>query len=828
MSDLPDIPAPAAGQGVALPPDVLRPQAPKDVTPSIAALQFRLHEGTSVADMDPALVARANRLYDAMPDGMKKDAVVSSGRRTTEQQAAAYERYKSGTGGLAAAPGNSRHESGAALDFNGTPATTLRWMTENASKYGLSFPFGAKGDPGHMQLAESGEKSNSVTASRRGLSSDDLPDVPTPGTWGSVADPGTAVGTQAGLLASEEQTPTGGTAEYSRASAALMHGIMRGIVEPPLAIAQATMPREQMAPIEAKLREMESGYEDLRNEHPTLEMVGRLTGATVSIMVGARLLGAAATPLMPTMAAKAAQAGWQGIGAVGRGAATGAVVGATNFYKRGPDEETRPFGINARTFDTGVGSVLGLLGGTIARSLEWGARNISDTAYGRSFMQLIQQTTNGTARNTGRAQTDALSYYQQVTATSRANYAVRNAAGRKIEGFPTGVGPTGTAEGFTQAIDSAISESKDAGVKSWVEGVGRGVKKTLGVEAEEGRWAEIQRLQKEYDAALDKLGPAVRFAGPTYLRQLGERLPKPPSSFVSMLVPAESYAQARTEINAAINRAVRSNNNAVETQLKMMLRGVDKVAEDAARAEGISTAEFVRRREAADKYFKETVVPLRKFFDGRSFERATAPVEQGGITTAAIYDNIAAVVNKDDVELARSFGKVLGERGRDSMVQVLAAEALRASELKGEGKAIEYVLKHQNVIREFLGRDKFTELMGMAKVAGVLTERVKSRSPKMFSWEHSIAPVFALSAIMSGHYAHAGKLMLVLPAFHLTQLALQRIHQTPIAKNLMRTAARMKPGSAELEALVDRTEGVIRRATVVGAGAADREMQTRQ
>jgi hypothetical protein len=69
---------------------------------------------------------------------------------------------------------------------------------------------------------------------------------------------------------------------------------------------------------------------------------------------------------------------------------------------------------------------------------------------------------------------------------------------------------------------------------------------------------------------------------------------------------------------------------------------------------------------------------------------------------------------------------------------------------------------------------------------------------------------------------------LTLPAYHIGLAALQRIHQTPIAKNLMRSAARLKPGSAELDALVDRTEAVIRKAVAVEARGASQEMQTRQ
>jgi hypothetical protein len=711
----------------------------------------------------------------------------------------------------------------------------LKWLTENAPKYGLEFPFGSKGDPGHMQLAGAGAQSDAVVSSKNTLGVGDLPDAPAPGTPNSFVDRGEAVS----ILPSFEGSSGAVTMEqeqgYSRASAALMHGVTRGLVEPPLALAQATLPRETMEPIEAKIRQIESEYADLRNEHPTLEQIGRITGATVSIGVSARLLGALAPMAMPVVATKAAQAVWQGIGVVGRSAATGGAVTGLSFYESGPENEARPFGVNARAFDTGVGSVLGVLLGTVARSLEWGARNMADTAFGRSFMQLVQQGTNGTARNTGQAQTDAMSYYQQVTARSRQNYAVRNAAGREIEGFPAGVGPAGVDEGFVQGIDNAVQTSKDAGVKSWVEGVARSVKKTLGVEAEEGRFASWQQAQAKYDDALNKAIPAG--LSPELRQQVAQRyaatgaLPTPPDAFVARPITSEAYAQARTEINAAINRAVRSGNAAVETQLKMMLRGVDEVAEKAAASEGVSTAAFVRQREAADKYFKETVVPLRRFFDGKTLERAAGPVEQGGVTTAAIYDNIARVVAKDDVELARSLAKTLGPRGRDSLVQVMSAEALRVAELGGErgtAKAIDYVMKHQNVIREFIGREAFTELMGTAKVAGEIVERVKSRSPKILDWSHSIAPVFFLSAIMGGHWAHAGRMALVLPAYHIGVIAAQRIHQTPIAKNMMRAAARMKPGSAELNALVDRTERVIRKATVIEGRGAEETMRTTQ
>jgi hypothetical protein len=45
---------------------------------------------------------------------------------------------------------------------------------------------------------------------------------------------------------------------------------------------------------------------------------------------------------------------------------------------------------------------------------------------------------------------------------------------------------------------------------------------------------------------------------------------------------------------------------------------------------------------------------------------------------------------------------------------------------------------------------------------------------------------------------------------------------------MMRAAARMKPGSAELNALVDRTERVIRKATVIEGRGAEETMRQSQ
>lgn len=98
----------------------------------------------------------SGRLRTAIEDAEKatgQKAVVQDFKRTTQEQAEAYQRYRTGQGGLAAPPGSSRHEIGQAADIGDGPVQA--WLHANAAKYGLEFLPGRAGqvDPGHIQLA---------------------------------------------------------------------------------------------------------------------------------------------------------------------------------------------------------------------------------------------------------------------------------------------------------------------------------------------------------------------------------------------------------------------------------------------------------------------------------------------------------------------------------------------------------------------------------------------------------------------------------------------------------------------------------------------------
>lgn len=78
--------------------------------------------------------------------GGKVGITPRGGFRSREQQQVLYDKYKAGTGNLAAKPGTSRHEHGTAVDFSGD----LALAATLAKKYGLSAT--VKGEPWHFSM----------------------------------------------------------------------------------------------------------------------------------------------------------------------------------------------------------------------------------------------------------------------------------------------------------------------------------------------------------------------------------------------------------------------------------------------------------------------------------------------------------------------------------------------------------------------------------------------------------------------------------------------------------------------------------------------------
>lgn len=155
-------PAPAGSAG---------PSAP--LPPDIRAFFADRAPGLNVDGMDPTF---AGALAQAAADYERETgqrASFTSLVRDGATQAQLYANYTQqpvvwegstyspnvgpGQQGLAAPPGQSRHQHGAAADLPDGPF--LQWMQANAARYGLGFLPGDAGrnDPGHIQLAAGGQ-----------------------------------------------------------------------------------------------------------------------------------------------------------------------------------------------------------------------------------------------------------------------------------------------------------------------------------------------------------------------------------------------------------------------------------------------------------------------------------------------------------------------------------------------------------------------------------------------------------------------------------------------------------------------------------------------
>jgi D-alanyl-D-alanine carboxypeptidase len=108
--------------------------------------------GVNITKINPDFASRVARAVRDAEAATGQRATFTSGFRSHTEQARLYTRFVTGKGGRAAAPGNSRHERGAALDLKAGPV--LDWIRANASQYGLEFLPDRLQDPGHVQMAK--------------------------------------------------------------------------------------------------------------------------------------------------------------------------------------------------------------------------------------------------------------------------------------------------------------------------------------------------------------------------------------------------------------------------------------------------------------------------------------------------------------------------------------------------------------------------------------------------------------------------------------------------------------------------------------------------
>lgn len=687
------------------------------------------------------------------------------------------------------------------------------------------------------------ERPGAVVAGKRALDREDFDrlvnDMPTGGAADSRvgASPSLIEALGAGAAASIAPetfpatvgAPEGMIATQMDMSAALTAGAIKGAINVPLGAAQLLLPSSVMEPVERQYRELVSKYDEVGERHPNMDFAGRLIGSTVAILASARALGAASvSALMP----KAVQTGWEAIGTLGRGAATGAAVGGTEFHSEGAP------GALSRGIEAAIGATFGLLGGTIAKGAAWAADNLANTTLAQKFLPVLQESANGLTRNSEGPLKNFITHYQNTEKLAATKFNLRNVAGQRFEGFPSGVGvaEVGASEGFAQAIEKSLEASRSKGIemRRSVETAAARVKEVLGLNKEEGRlgeWkAETERYAKAAaaaDAAEEKLtgglGDTVKGQVVSQLRMQGRLPPRPeePAPFQPEAVTPESYAQARTAVNAGLRR---TRDAAARTQLNMLRNSLDDVAKQTASEYGMGATEFLRRANAANKFFEENVAPLRNFFGGKTAtEVAGRPgVALDGMTPAGFYDKIARVIEGDDLTAIRDVAKVLGPKARSDLKMVAASRAIEAGTegRQATASAFRYVQEHQDALWELLGRDEYINLVGMGKIADSMIHKIRTGDKKaIFDYSHSMGPAFAFYQLIEHHSVpkFVGTLA-ALPVYHLVLNMLNKVHVGASMTPLVKRAATLKPGSAELAELV----GAIERRVIAASVPAER------
>jgi len=147
---------------------------PEDVTASRQFLMGRTDKDSShIAGLTDVFSVKLSRFLQAAPPEIRDRLGIYSGARSNERQAELWQEALKKYGSVdearrwVAPPGKSEHNSGNAADlaFDGqslknAPPEVVKWVHENAEKYGLKFPLGNE----NWHIEDSGTRGGTQTA----------------------------------------------------------------------------------------------------------------------------------------------------------------------------------------------------------------------------------------------------------------------------------------------------------------------------------------------------------------------------------------------------------------------------------------------------------------------------------------------------------------------------------------------------------------------------------------------------------------------------------------------------------------------------------------
>lgn len=656
----------------------------------------------------------------------------------------------------------------------------------------------------------------SVVAGKRKLTQDDLDDV------GKAVQAG-GVSTSADTLRTADWTRwipnpiTGVAAILPEPVNALNNGIRRGLVEAVAGPIQLGLEQvsPQMATQFTQLINERFENDTASREHPVIAGAGKIAGTTLGILSGAGMIEKGAVAL----SAQGLVPGFVGrLGVTTRAVASGAVAGATS-YNTDPEH-------TSRVLEAVIGAGLGVLGAGIAKAVGAATTKLSNTQTYNDFVALLKSNVGSLTPSTSALREKFTDRFGKLWEENNTRYSLRNKSGEDLApGFPrkemgapvadavagtrkAGVAPTATTRSVASQVDRELggpeSRAAEAAHNERVEAFKR----------------ESEQWQKDYASGI----PSGVDAAALLRREIDAgRIPAPPlppPAFEPPHVSPEQFSAAVQAINAAWSK---TKDGATRRQLRDITTEMWGAAKQAADTAGLDVREFMRRAQDAGKFYRENIVPMQKFSGKRSPKDITpdAAVPFSGVSSAQFFDRAAKIIEGGDREAVKSLKELYGPGGQRGLMKVAAYQMLQDVEKNGPRAITDYVKAHEENLRELLGRNVFAELQGQAKIAQAVVEKPTVRSKLWSMINHPwLGSLFMYEGVMHGNALRVAQGAAIVMAPFVAQgafKALSHLQNIPGMNYAFRSAAKMRPGSQELEKLIQQIENRAVRGAAVSA-----------
>lgn len=612
------------------------------------------------------------------------------------------------------------------------------------------------------------------------------------------------------------QAPVDMSKEAGEESASLTAGAVQGFANvglgPVQTALQYTAPELHKELTDA-VNKITAPFEDAIAAHPYAHFAGETIGTTVGILAASRLLRPITGPLMMTQTMTVAA---RNLPTVLKAMGGGFGYGFTSFNKD-PDSANRlAQGI--------LGMGIGWLGSEVAQTVGAVLKEASNRQFLTDSIDLIKKNVGALEPSLSQIKEAVVGRYKMLTDFRDRLYTMRNQAGQVMQGYPSGLmvqGGKAEFTGLSKVLDDAqkgrIGFDETSGL---VKGTATQLKRDLGLKEQEDALALWEAQQKDFEQAMEKFmkgpdGKTLRLFGSAYLDVLerrGVQVPEAPQPFVAQPIEASRMAEARRTVNRAIGKA--KDGSALKTQLNILKQSVVETASRTAKEAGVSVETYERRQALADKFNKDKIVPIKDSFKGKSVKELAEDT-----THAEFYDRVINAVKSHDVEKQEALYTVLGKKGREEARKAVMNHILSQS-MEGQGRTVnpkkigDFITQNEIGLRTLMGREEFTNLKGLAKVAEAFAMEGKKQGFMAMIARHNWMVPISIMEATRGEFTGALSLMGSAVALEVLRASMRGIQAVPrIVGPLLPRAARAGADSPEMTRIVQSIDNAMRTLT---------------